>query len=215
MNFNETDIDIFGRTLWGEARGELEIGQAATGWAILNRALRPQYAGSLAGQQGALVKVCRAPWQFSCWNEDGGNESQRAKMLALSLDDFAHQHDLAVDIVGGIVPDPTGGADSYFTVAHPADVEVWPPSWAASMRCCGVFGSQIFYDSRHGADLQHRTLYLNCVGDDVKALQAKLALFQTGDFNTATEAAVVAYQKAHGLTADGVVGPLTRASMNV
>lgn len=215
MIADDTDIDTFGRTLYGEARGETEVGQSATGWVIFNRANRPQYAGSLVGQSGAIAHVCMAPYQFSCWNDDGTPESQRVKLLALELDEFAEQHDLAVDIIDGIVTDPTGGADCYFTVSKPSDVDVWPPTWAASMRLCGTFGTQIFYDSRHGDELQHRTLYLNCVGDDVKAVQAKLSLIQTGVYTVATEKAVIAYQKSHNLVADGVVGPLTHASLNV
>jgi peptidoglycan hydrolase-like protein with peptidoglycan-binding domain len=35
-----------------------------------------------------------------------------------------------------------------------------------------------------------------------------------GDFGPRTEAAVKEYQEAHGLTADGIVGPLTWASLN-
>lgn len=44
---------------------------------------------------------------------------------------------------------------------------------------------------------------------DVLYLQNKLGVNPTGPFGPKTHAAVVAFQRANGLTADGVVGPLT------
>ncbi len=47
-----------------------------------------------------------------------------------------------------------------------------------------------------------------------KALNAKgAALKEDGDFGPATESAVIAFQKAVGLNADGIVGPLTIAAL--
>ena len=63
------------------------------------------------------------------------------------------------------------------------------------------------------------TLRKGSKGEDVKSLQKKLnaagsKLDVDGDFGSKTEAAVKAYQKANGLTADGIVGPLTWAKLN-
>lgn len=46
-------------------------------------------------------------------------------------------------------------------------------------------------------------------GPDVLYLQNKLGVTPTGPFGPKTHAAVVAFQKANGLTADGIVGPKT------
>jgi putative chitinase len=43
-------------------------------------------------------------------------------------------------------------------------------------------------------------------GEDVKKIQAKLGVEPTGNFGPKTKAAVVAWQQANGLTADGIVG---------
>jgi len=49
---------------------------------------------------------------------------------------------------------------------------------------------------------------------DVKELQKKLGVIQTGLFWTLTRNAVVKYQKTHNLVPDGIVGPKTRAVLN-
>jgi murein DD-endopeptidase MepM/ murein hydrolase activator NlpD len=46
-------------------------------------------------------------------------------------------------------------------------------------------------------------------GPDVLYLQNKLGVNPTGPFGPMTHTAVVAFQKKHGLLADGIVGPLT------
>ena len=46
-------------------------------------------------------------------------------------------------------------------------------------------------------------------GEPVKILQAKLGVVADGQFGPATEEALKAYQKAHGLSVDGIAGPDT------
>jgi murein DD-endopeptidase MepM/ murein hydrolase activator NlpD len=46
-------------------------------------------------------------------------------------------------------------------------------------------------------------------GPDVLYMQNKLGINPTGPFGPMTHKAIVALQKKHGLTADGIVGPLT------
>ena len=48
---------------------------------------------------------------------------------------------------------------------------------------------------------------------EVKYLQTKLKVTVTGVFDLATDKAVKAFQKKHGLTADGIVGPKTWAKL--
>lgn len=61
-----------------------------------------------------------------------------------------------------------------------------------------------------------QNLYFGCKNDDVKRLQHVLGVLpESGYFGILTMRAVIAYQKANGISpAVGFVGPLTRASLN-
>ena len=48
----------------------------------------------------------------------------------------------------------------------------------------------------------------------VEALQMRLGIEVTGSFNALTEEAVLAFQNASGLDADGAVGPTTMRALN-
>jgi hypothetical protein len=52
-------------------------------------------------------------------------------------------------------------------------------------------------------------------GEDVKALQTALGIPASGDFDVTTRNAVRAFQKKHGLPADGIAGPMTRKKLGV
>ena len=65
-----------------------------------------------------------------------------------------------------------------------------------------------------------KTLRKGDKGDEVRTLQKLLSKYEEvivvdGDFGPATEKAVVAFQKAHGLTADGIVGAKTWEALGV
>jgi transglycosylase-like protein/putative peptidoglycan binding protein len=52
-------------------------------------------------------------------------------------------------------------------------------------------------------------------GNAVSALQAALGIKQTGSFSAATARAVRAFQRANGLTVDGIVGPQTAGALGL
>lgn len=125
-------LDVLARTLWGEARGEGQIGMEAVACVILNRAAKPGWWGR------SVAEVCLRPWQFSCWNADDPN---RAKLL--SVDDADPAFRLALDIAGralaGSLPDCTGKATHY----HARHVM---PGWAKGHTACAMIGRHAFYN---------------------------------------------------------------------
>ncbi|MBO6061099.1 MAG: peptidoglycan-binding protein, partial [Clostridia bacterium] len=81
-----------------------------------------------------------------------------------------------------------------------------------------VGGSSDSSGSSSGYPVPTRTLKEGMSGDDVKWLQSALrklgsAIPVTGYFGSATRASVVSFQRSKGLTADGIVGPATRAKL--
>lgn len=67
---------------------------------------------------------------------------------------------------------------------------------------------------------KRRVLKLGMRGDDVKALQraliaARYPVTVDGIFGKAVQGAVLRYQAAKGLKADGIVGPATQASLRL
>ncbi len=122
------DLDILTRTLWGEARGEPEAGQAAVVHVIRNRAIRK---GTDAARE------CQRPAQFSCWFD-----AQKGKLLALRTDDPLYVKLAAVARMAWDKPDTTGGALHYYAPAGMPGGK--PPSWAAQGTETLRIGGHIF-----------------------------------------------------------------------
>ena len=73
-------------------------------------------------------------------------------------------------------------------------------------------------DTKEGYEMNMRTLYKGCKGEDVRAMQQLLTLRGVacdpdGSFGPDTDAALRAYQKATGLEVDGRAGPATMTSL--
>jgi spore germination cell wall hydrolase CwlJ-like protein len=138
----EADRDTLARTLWGEARGEGVTGMAAVACVIVNRMLAS--SRRLGQGQAALwwggpdaVSVCRAPWQFSCWNRSDPN---RAALEALAADAavLLPARTVADAALDGRLGDATGGADHY----HARGLR---PAWVKGRRPVATIGRHVFY----------------------------------------------------------------------
>jgi N-acetylmuramoyl-L-alanine amidase len=64
---NSLELEVFAKTIYGEARGENYITQELIAWVIRNRKEKGGWYGD------SYSKVCLKPYQFSCWNRDDPN----------------------------------------------------------------------------------------------------------------------------------------------
>lgn len=141
------NLDVMARTIWGEARGEGQIGMIAVAHVILNRVrARRWYGRGVKGvDDHSVAAVCLKPWQFSCWNAADPN---REKLLALTPDDpdfrrclFAA---LGVMINAQGFADPTEGSDHYHA-DHLTPGQL--PDWAKGERPVVSIGRHKFYNT--------------------------------------------------------------------
>lgn len=129
-------VDTLARTIWGEARGEPVRGREAVAACVMNRVAKAEARGG-HWWGSTVVEVCRAPWQFSCWNETDPN---REKLLAVDTRDRVFQscRRIARRAVRGTLIDPTGGATHY----HHEDLLPW---WAKGRGPTRKIGRHLFY----------------------------------------------------------------------
>ena len=103
------DLWIFAKTIWAAARGEPLEGQIAVANVIINRARQGGWWGD------DVVKVCRKPKQFSCWNNGDPN---RAKMNGLGLEDRAFARAVSVAAGAWAGGDMTGHYQWRYALPH-------------------------------------------------------------------------------------------------
>ena len=116
MKITAPDIDVLARTIYGEARGESELGKLAVAWVVVNRAKRAR---------SSLAAACLKSIHFSCWNNARANDANQLAMMTADLSDpvFARCVIAALQAAHGLAPDPTAGATHY----HALGVR---PRWA-------------------------------------------------------------------------------------
>lgn len=144
---DEAEIDTLARTLYGEARGEGELGLEAVAHVVFNRVEARSWWGR------DVIGVCRKPWQFSCWN---ANDPNAARLVNQNASDrffaaasrvaarvHAAQRNgtrLRVDAAAGLRGDITFGATHYYAPARVAR-----PRWAAKLQPCARIGGHLFF----------------------------------------------------------------------
>ena len=137
MNATEIDRDILARTLWGEARGESQAGLEACAWTIRNRVFDGK-AKSWWGE--GYAGVCQQPWQFSCWNANDPNAPYLTGAKPIPSGEYKRAVAVAVAVMAGGVPDPTGGATHYYATTMPK-----PPTWVKGATLTLTLGRHLFY----------------------------------------------------------------------
>lgn len=112
----DDDINIFARTLYGEAEADDVDDAEAIAAVVMNR-VRWKNWPKTAGE------VCLQPFQFSCWNPGDPN---RARILAADVKSpwFTTCRAIAVRALSGQLEDKTNGATHYYASYIPT------PRWA-------------------------------------------------------------------------------------
>jgi len=136
-----TDADVLSLTLWGEARNQPIEGRIAVASVIRNRIALGRWGNT-------ATAVCRAPYQFSCWNP--GQDANHQELMALagtimggaSVDYpiFTECRWIAQGCLSGAMQDRVEGATHYYARSMPT-----PPVWAAGHVPIVVIGDHAFY----------------------------------------------------------------------
>lgn len=226
MDYTSRDLSILALTILGEAGRESWDGKVAVAWSVRNRVEadlwqddRPDWWGE------GIAAVCLKAWQYSCWLMEpvGQGRALRSFLVdgdtgrgeLLPVKDPYLRSCLAVasEVLNGHVSDPTHGSTHYY-----ADY-IAEPGWARGHKPVAIFGVHRFYnDVEPGyvppSEHHEPTLRNGTSGIDVRRLQVALnqawpRVEADGAFGPATVAAVKLFQRAHGLTADGIVGKKT------
>lgn len=131
-----SDMDVVARTLYGEARGEVNkfgiIALEAIASVIWNRlAINSKRFGTTPRQ------ICLKPYQFSCWNQNDPNLPLLLSPLKNNISELCYK--VAEDFLNGKGRDVTNGADHYH------NRRIQPPAWAENILHVVDIGNHRFY----------------------------------------------------------------------
>lgn len=136
-----SEADVLAVTLWAEARGEPIEGKAAVASVIRNRVASGRWGHS-------YDSVCRAPWQFSCWND--GTDANHLRLLEIvgqiqggqpvKSPSWPECRWVAEGCLSGAMKDRSNGALHY----HAASM-LPRPKWAQGKLPCADAGAHLFY----------------------------------------------------------------------
>lgn len=127
-------------TILGEARTQTYQGQLAIAYVIINRLHRPNYF-----MQSSIRGVCRAPLQFSVWNNSADKNLEITVGIPMSSMQFMVAMNALLTAITGTESDPTNGADHYHTTKKPDYAQAWPPKWANLAKKTAIIGAHTFY----------------------------------------------------------------------
>ncbi|MGG5812460.1 cell wall hydrolase [Falsiroseomonas sp. CW058] len=133
-----TGAEILALTLWGEAAGRPVRAMEAVAAVVMTRVRLAARAGGLAHLGQGVAGVCRAPFQFACWQPRHPRHAALAECDTQADAAFPACRRIAARAMAGLLPDPTEGATHY----HAAD-EL--PRWAVGQVPTAELGGLVFY----------------------------------------------------------------------
>lgn len=130
-----SDVELLALLVYGEARGEIDLGKNAIARVVVNRLNQWAWYGK------SVKEVCLKKYQFSCFNE---NDPNRAKLLELAeMEQKPTLYNLclnaAIMALNENSKDITNGATHYF------NPKIVTPAWAKNMKKTCTIGNHEFY----------------------------------------------------------------------
>ena len=135
--YQELEVDVLARTIFGEARGEPQAGLEAVANVVLNRVKVAQKRGGKYWWGNDVISVCQKPYQFSCWNRNDPSY-KRLINVTPSKKHFATALRIARRAVIGALEDNTHGATHYHA-------DYVSPYWAVGEKSVTTISRHIFY----------------------------------------------------------------------
>ena len=139
--YQELEVDVLARTIFGEARGEPHAGLDAVANVVLNRVKVAQKRGGKYWWGNDIISVCQKPYQFSCWNR---NDPSYKRLINVTPNNkhFATALRIARRAVIGTLEDNTHGATHYHA-------DYVSPYWAVGEKPVTTISRHIFYKLVH------------------------------------------------------------------
>ena len=131
VKMKEKELFTLAKTMYGEARGESNLGKQAVCHVILNRVKKGGWWGN------TIEKVCRKKYQFSCWNQNDPNK-EKLEVLTLDNKDYLICIIIAARCLAQELEDNTNGCTHYH-------VKKLQPSWAMQKTPDIQIENHVFY----------------------------------------------------------------------
>jgi spore germination cell wall hydrolase CwlJ-like protein len=131
-------LEILALTLWGEAEGRPVRGMEAVAAVVMTRVRLAAGADGPRHLGQGVAGVCRAPFQFACWNPHHPRHAALHEAGLMEAPAFAACRRIAARALAGALADPTRGATHY----HAEDAL---PRWALGLVPTAAVGGLVFY----------------------------------------------------------------------
>ena len=147
------DLDILAKTIYGEARGEGNLGREAVGCTIINRWKSGKwYNGYDTNNDGmeSIAEVCqqivpKSKWyQYSAWNADN---PKLAEINACNLYNAVFRECVAIAmlVIANSADQRWAARDKSNSATHYFADYIATPVWAAGKKPCAIIGRHRFF----------------------------------------------------------------------
>lgn len=132
VNMTKFDKNVLIETIWGETRGESNLGKMAVVHLVLNRHFTDN---SIFKKQKTISQLCLKKYQFSCWLNKFTmkhiKKDDTYKEIVETVEKAIHLYEKGIDY--------SNGALFYYSI------DINKPKWAKEMKKVNEIGKHRFY----------------------------------------------------------------------